>query len=152
MVHFMRYFRQYLMGRMFLVRTDHSALTWLRRTPEPIGQQARWLEVMEEFHFRIEHRPVVCHGNADALSGYPCKSQHCACHNNDQLTKGSESISAVKYEGDDGTTEVMQPLEVSAVRQEYGVGPSIGKAADVPAPGTSDSEDPWSLEGMQAAE
>jgi len=25
-VHFMWYFRQYLLGRMFLVRTDHSAL------------------------------------------------------------------------------------------------------------------------------
>jgi len=38
-VHFMRYFRQYLLGRMFLVRTDHSALTWLRRTPDPTGKQ-----------------------------------------------------------------------------------------------------------------
>jgi len=28
-VHFMRYFRQHLLGRTFLVRTDHSALTWL---------------------------------------------------------------------------------------------------------------------------
>jgi len=67
-VHFMQHFRQYLLGRAFLVHTDHSALTWLRRTPEPIGQQARWLEVMEEFHFRIEHRPGARHGNADALS------------------------------------------------------------------------------------
>jgi len=54
-VHSLRYFKQYLMGRQFTVRSDHAALTWLRRTPEPIGQQARWLEVMEEFDFRIEH-------------------------------------------------------------------------------------------------
>ena len=53
---FLRYFRQYLLGREFRVRTDHSALTWLKRTPDPIGQQARWLEIMEEFHFTIEHR------------------------------------------------------------------------------------------------
>jgi len=33
-VHFMRHFTQYLLGRAFLVRTDHSALTWIRRTPE----------------------------------------------------------------------------------------------------------------------
>jgi len=35
-------FRQYLLGRQFVVRTDHSALQWLRSTPEPIRQQARW--------------------------------------------------------------------------------------------------------------
>jgi len=35
-----RAFRQYLLGRQFVVRTDHSALQWLRSTPEPIGQQA----------------------------------------------------------------------------------------------------------------
>jgi hypothetical protein len=42
-VHFLRYFKQYLLGRKFIVRTDHAALSWLRRTPDPIGQQARWL-------------------------------------------------------------------------------------------------------------
>ena len=56
-VYSLKYFRQYLMGRQFKIRTDHAPLTWLRRTPEPVGQQARWLEVMEEYDFQIEHRP-----------------------------------------------------------------------------------------------
>jgi len=30
-------FRQYLLGRGFVVRTDHAALQWLRKTPEPMG-------------------------------------------------------------------------------------------------------------------
>jgi len=34
-------YKQYLLGRHFVIRTDHSALQSLRRTPEPIGQQAR---------------------------------------------------------------------------------------------------------------
>jgi len=34
-------FRQYLLGRQFVVRTGHLALQWLRSKPEPIGQQAR---------------------------------------------------------------------------------------------------------------
>ena len=42
-VHFLRYFKQYLLGRRFRIRTDHAALTWLKKTPDPIGQQARWL-------------------------------------------------------------------------------------------------------------
>jgi len=37
----MRAFRQFLLGRKFLIRTDHAALKWIQKTPEPIGQQAR---------------------------------------------------------------------------------------------------------------
>jgi len=78
-VHFLRYFKQYLLGRTFKVRTDHAALPWLRRTPDPIGQQARWLEQMEEFNFEVEHRRGVRHGNADALSRRPCAKPNCPC-------------------------------------------------------------------------
>jgi hypothetical protein len=79
-VHFMKYFRQYLLGREFKVRTDHAALSWLRHTPEPIGQQARWLEQMEEFSFTVEHRPGSRHSNADAMSRRPCPKDSCACN------------------------------------------------------------------------
>jgi len=39
----LKQFRQYLLGRHFVIRTDHAALTWLRRTAEPMPQLARWL-------------------------------------------------------------------------------------------------------------
>jgi len=76
-VHFLKYFKQYLLGRHFTVRTDHAALTWLKRTPDPIGQQARWLEVMEEYDYVIEHRPGIRHGNADGMSRKPCTKEEC---------------------------------------------------------------------------
>jgi len=63
----MKKFRQYLLGRPFLVRTDNAALQWLRRTPEPIGQQARWLEIIEELDFTVEHRPGTQHVNANSM-------------------------------------------------------------------------------------
>ena len=72
-VFFCKQFRNYLLGHQFTIRTDHSALQWLRRTPEPIGQQARWLEILEEFNFEILHRPGRHHGNADSLSRRPCR-------------------------------------------------------------------------------
>jgi transposase InsO family protein len=75
-VFFTKQFRPYLLGQEFLIRTDHSALQWLKHTPEPIGQQARWLERLEEFSYRIEHRPGRRHGNADALSRLPCRQCH----------------------------------------------------------------------------
>ena len=65
---FVKKFRQYLLGQPFTIRTDHAALQWLKHTPEPIGQQARWLEILEEFDYEIVHRAGVSHSNADALS------------------------------------------------------------------------------------
>ena len=67
-VTFVKKFRQYLLGRPFRIQTDHAALQWLKRTPEPIGQQARWLEILEEYNYSIEHRSGRHHLNADALS------------------------------------------------------------------------------------
>src|SRR5580693_4621484 len=72
-VFYLKHFRVYLLGRRFLIRSDHSALQWLRKMPQPVGQQARWLEMMEEFQFEIQHRPGRAHGNADALSRRPCR-------------------------------------------------------------------------------
>ena len=66
-VYFMKQFKQYLLEKEFLVRTDHAALTWLQRTPEMMGQQACWQERLQEFNFKIQHRPGTKHGNADAL-------------------------------------------------------------------------------------
>jgi predicted aspartyl protease/transposase InsO family protein len=64
-------FKQYLMGRHFVLRTDHAALQWLRRTPEPMAQLARWLTFIELFDFDIQHRAGTRHGNADGLSRIP---------------------------------------------------------------------------------
>jgi len=64
-------YRQYLLGRRFVIRTDHSALQSLRKTPEPIGQQARWQTFIKQLTFTITHRPGTQHRNADALSRRP---------------------------------------------------------------------------------
>ena len=74
-IFFLKTFRPYLLGRRFLLRTDHSALQWLRRTPVPIGQQASWLSVLEEFDFQVQHQAGVAHGNADAISRRPPSEQ-----------------------------------------------------------------------------
>lgn len=76
-VHFVKYFKHYLLGRKFTVRTDHAALQWLRKIPEPVGQQARWIGFLEEFDFVVIHRPGAQHLNADALSRKPCRSGCC---------------------------------------------------------------------------
>jgi len=68
-VYALKTFKQYVLGRRFVLRTDHVALQWLRRTPEPLGQQACWLTSIEMFDFTvIVHRAGTKHGNADGLS------------------------------------------------------------------------------------
>lgn len=73
------HFYQYLYGRKFLIRTDHSALKWLMQFKNPEGQIARWIERLQEYDFRIEHRAGVSHRNADSLSRRPCpvECSHC---------------------------------------------------------------------------
>ena len=66
-----RHFRCYLIGKKFKVRTDHSALQWLRTFKEPVGQVARWIERLAEYDIEIVYRPRQRHANADALSRYP---------------------------------------------------------------------------------
>ena len=74
-----RHFRYYLCGLPFTVRTDHSALQWLMTFKEPEGQVARWLEELQAYVFRVEHRAGARHANADALSRRPCAAEGCRC-------------------------------------------------------------------------
>ena len=79
-VTFLQHFRHYLLGRQFLIRTDHSALRWIMSFREPVDQMARWLQILSQFDFKIEHRPGRKHGNADALSRVPCDPGDCPCY------------------------------------------------------------------------
>jgi len=97
-VHFVRYFKQYLLGRTFCVRTDHAALTWLRHTSDPVGQLARWLEQLEEYNFSMEHRSGTKHANADALSDVlALRSSVCAMTGRKLLSAGRPISRLQKY-------------------------------------------------------
>ena len=89
MVHFVKQYRHYLYGQSFIIRTDHGALRWLTNFKDPQGQLARWLEVLGTYHFEIQHRPGLKHGNADALSRGPC--QQCGRESHDACPTGQET-------------------------------------------------------------
>lgn len=87
-VYGLKQYRQFLLGRPIVIRTDHSSLQWLRKTPEPVAQQARWLNFIEQFNYVIEHRAGAKHSNADALSRIPrpCKQcTHCSEEGNSAI-------------------------------------------------------------------
>lgn len=120
-VHFTKYFRQYLLGRKFIIRTDHAALAWLQKTPEPIGQNARWLELLGEYDFKIQHRPGRCHANADAVSRHPClnKPSCSACHQD--VTK---FCSAVNVTSEPKSNQVDQLVATAEVHEDIPEGMS----------------------------
>ena len=83
-------FRPYLAPEEeFTVRTDHSSLRWLMNFKDVDGMLGRWLQVLAEFNFTIEHREGKRHLNADALSrvpARPCPKEDCPnCHPSDDI-------------------------------------------------------------------
>jgi len=70
----LRQYCQYLLGRHFIIRTDHAALSWLQKTPEPMPQLARWLTIIEQYDYKVVHRHGKQHANADGLSRPPTTS------------------------------------------------------------------------------
>ena len=77
--YFMEYYRQYLLGQPFLVRSDHQTLRWLFSLRNPKDRIVRWLETMSAFDFTIEYRPGPKHGNADAMSRRCPYPHECRC-------------------------------------------------------------------------
>ena len=56
-VHFVKIYRHYLVGRKFVLRTDLASLRWLRSFKHPEGQVARWLEILDTYDLNLVHRP-----------------------------------------------------------------------------------------------
>ena len=79
---FTRQFRHYLLGRSFILRTDHNSLIWLMNFKNIQGQLARWLEELAQYNMVIQHRSGKKHQNADALSRIPETHYHCVMSTN----------------------------------------------------------------------
>jgi hypothetical protein len=65
------HFRQYLHMKHFVLRTDHKPLEWLVTVSDTHGRRGRWVGMLQDFSFKIVHRPRMRHTNADALSRNP---------------------------------------------------------------------------------
>lgn len=59
-------FREYILGRQCVVRSDHGSLRWLQAARK--GRLARWALRLQEFDFVLEHRRGSKQAHVDALS------------------------------------------------------------------------------------
>jgi hypothetical protein len=67
-VHALRKWRHYLMGKRFELRTDHNGLKYLFDQPTLNVRQTRWLEFLSEYDFDINHIKGKENKVVDALS------------------------------------------------------------------------------------
>ena len=99
-------FSPYLLGRKFLVRTDHASLRWLMNFKNPTGVLARWYEILAQFQFTIEHRPGAEHVVPDALSRRPPDVSDESCQTDEssadvfRVTCSDWSVSYLRAEQD----------------------------------------------------
>jgi hypothetical protein len=71
-----KYFRFYLYGRRFLVRTDKAALKYLRNIAVRNSRLTRWSLKLSEMDFTVEHRPGTKIPYVDALSRHVGAVRH----------------------------------------------------------------------------
>ncbi|UYV76234.1 K02A2.6-like [Cordylochernes scorpioides] len=83
-------FRQYLLGRSFVLVTDNRPLMHLLSPHKPIPLCAasrikRWSLKLGAFHYSVEFRKTEDHGNADALSRLPLKANEGGSYDDDHI-------------------------------------------------------------------
>ena len=67
-VHPLKIWRHYLLGRRFELKTNHVSLKYLFYQPSLNSRQARWLEFLCEFDFKIKHLKSKENKVGDSLS------------------------------------------------------------------------------------
>ena len=64
----MHTFRVYLLGKPFIIQTDHRALKWLDQFRETNTRLTRWSLALQPYSYTVEYRTGASNGNADGLS------------------------------------------------------------------------------------
>lgn len=67
-IHALKMLRHYLLGRKFILNSDHSGLRYLFDQPNLNVRKARWLATLSEFDFEIKYIKGKENQVVDALS------------------------------------------------------------------------------------
>ena len=54
-IHALKMLGNYLMGSKFLIKTDNMSLKHLFDQPDLNARQAKWLDLLSEYHFELKH-------------------------------------------------------------------------------------------------
>jgi hypothetical protein len=107
-------FRNYLLGRIFKIRTDHSSLKWLMNFKQHDALLNRWVMALATYSNRwiLEHRSGKSHLNADAMSRISTKfCRRALCPHCLAYREKDRPIVPVQAEIDDMIDYCKQPKE-----------------------------------------
>ncbi|GBG72364.1 hypothetical protein CBR_g11942 [Chara braunii] len=62
------HWRHFVLGRFFYLRTDHQTLKWIKTQPTLSDALKRWIEVIDQYDFKLEYLKGEYNKVADALS------------------------------------------------------------------------------------
>ncbi len=62
------HFRPYFYGTKFTLYTEHQPIKWLMTNDKLTGKLAHWAFVLQEYEFKVIHRPGITHQNAYTMS------------------------------------------------------------------------------------
>ena len=72
-----KHFKPYLLGRTFIIQTDHQAFEWLHQFKEKNTRLTHWSLLLHQYNFTIKHRKGQANTNTDALSRLDVTSTSC---------------------------------------------------------------------------
>ena len=106
-VYFVQHFKQYLLGRRFILRVDHRPLLWLCNFQDASSIFARWISILGAYEYDLVFRPGHLHANADTMSRKPkrlCPFPDCKdCSQTSKIEKTeqtSESVNVIPAQSD----------------------------------------------------
>jgi hypothetical protein len=111
------YFRIYVYGRPFVLKTDHEPLKWLMTSEKLTRMHARWASILQEYDVDIQHRSGVTHGDADGLSRNPLASEedrtNARMHHDSPVTSVTAGLALLACLG-------AKTIEAAAGQPEFG--------------------------------
>lgn len=101
--YFIHHFHHYLLGRPFIVYTDHAPLRYWQADKEMLGRRGRWLANLQEYQFEIKYLEGKNNQVADILSR---SDEHCAPPEDTKISSGDESFKEGRGHGMETEIEV----------------------------------------------
>lgn len=79
----------------------------------------RWLEILQDYDFEVQHRAGRQHGNADALFRCPCEESDCQnCRKQEEREKATDEVIVRQVDGGKGACDLLEPHELRRQQKE----------------------------------